>query len=264
LCDAGEPIDFYGGTSVGAAMGAAMAMGLTPDQILDLTENMFVTNRAMQRLTIPMHSLLDHRVFDELLRANYAGTEIEDLPFNFFAVSSSLTTNNAHIHRRGPTWEAVRASTAIPGVLPPFITADGDVLVDGAMVDNMPIAVMRDMKIGPNLVVRLKRQRPWRIAARYDDFPTPRNVLRNLVFRRRERNYPSLATVLIRGMIMTSEQRLESVSTDGDLILTPKGTDRVGFLEWQKGRQVADAAYRHMADLLTDAGGLEALIDDTA
>lgn len=243
-------------------MGAALAMGLTPDQILDLTEDMFVTNRAMHRLTIPLHSLLDHRVLDELLRVNYAGTEIEDLPFNFFAVSSSLTTNDAYIHRFGPTWEAVRASAAVPGVLPPFITADGDVLVDGAMVDNVPIAVMRDLKIGPNLVVRLKRQQPWRVSARYDSFPTRRSVLRDLVFRRSKPDYPSLATVLVRGMVMTSEQRLENIPTDGDLILTPKGTDRVGFLEWQKGRQVADAAYRHMAALLTDAGGVEALIND--
>jgi NTE family protein len=264
LQEADEPIDFYGGTSVGAAMGAALAMGLKPDEVVDLTEEVFVRNRALRRLTIPMHSLLDHQVFDDALRSNYAGKTIEDLPFNFFAVSASLTSNDAEIHRRGPTWEAVRASTAIPGILPPFITADGDVLVDGAMIDNVPVAVMRKLKLGPNLVVRLKRQRPWRFPARYETFPTRGTILRNLLLQRKRRRYPSLATVLMRSMIMASEQRFQIISTEGDLFLVPEGTAGVGFMDWKKCRRVADAAYRHTAGLLEKAGGVRALIEANA
>ena len=264
LQEANEPIDFFGGTSVGAAMGAALALGLIPDEVVDLTEEMFVRNRAMRRLTIPLHSLLDHRVFDASLRRNYAGKAIEDLPLNFFAVSASLTSNDACVHRNGPTWEAVRASTAIPGILPPFITNAGDVLVDGAMIDNVPVAVMRKLKLGPNIVVRLRRPRPWRIPARYEAFPTRGAVLRNLLLRRRRRQYPSLATVLIRGMIMTSEQRLGNTSAEGDFFLVPEGTAGVGFLDWNKGRSVADAAYRHTAGLLDEAGSVRALIESGA
>ncbi|MCP4386546.1 MAG: hypothetical protein GY798_34905, partial [Hyphomicrobiales bacterium] len=263
LQEAGEPIDFFGGTSVGAAMAGALALGLTPDEIVDLTEEMFVHQRAMRRLTIPLHSLLDHRVFDAQLRRNYAGRAIEDLPFNFFAVSASLTSNDAHVHRKGPTWEAVRASGAIPGILPPFITGAGEVLIDGAMIDNVPVAIMRKLKIGPNVVVRLRRPRPWRVRARYDGFPAPGAVLRNILTRR-TRSYPSLSNVLVRGMIMASEQRLGSVSTEGDLFLVPKGTAGVGFMDWKKGRQVADAAYRHTACVLSGAGSVSALIEANA
>jgi NTE family protein len=261
LQEAGAPIDFFGGSSVGAGMGAAMAMGMTPDEVLDQTEEMFIRNRAMRRLTIPLYSLLDHHVFDDSLRRNYRGLALEDLKLNFFAVSASLTTNAAHIHRRGATWEAVRASTAIPGVLPPFITKAGDVLVDGGMIDNVPVAVMRDLKVGPNVVVRLKRTRPWRISADYSRLPTRGAVLRHLVTRRGKTSYPSLATVLIRGMLMTSEHRFEEhMATSGDLFVIPEGTEGIGFLDWHKAGQIADDAHRHMADLLERAGSVAALI----
>jgi len=264
LQEAGEPIDFYGGTSVGAAMAAALAVGFKPDEVVNLTEEVFVRNRALRRLTIPLHSLLDHRKFDDALRRTYAGKTIEDLPFNFFAVSASLTSNDAHIHRDGPTWEAVRASTAIPGILPPFITSTGDVLVDGAMIDNVPVAIMRKLKLGPNIVVRLKRQRPWRSPARYEAFPTRGTILRNLLLERKRHRYPSLATVLMRSMIMASEQRFQVISAEGDLFLVPEGTAGVGFMDWKKCRRVADAAYRHTAGLLEKAGSVRALIEESA
>ncbi|MCP4383958.1 MAG: hypothetical protein GY798_21545, partial [Hyphomicrobiales bacterium] len=54
------------------------------------------------------------------------------------------------------------------------------------------------------------------------------------------------------------------VSTEGDLFLVPKGTAGVGFMDWKKGRQVADAAYRHTARVLSGAGSVSALIEANA
>jgi hypothetical protein len=89
-------------------------------------------------------------------------------------------------------------------------------------------------------------------------------VLRDLLFRRRQASYPSLATVLIRGMIIATEQRLEHTAAAGDLFAVQGGTEGVGFLDWHKGRQVANAAYGHTADLLGKAGSLKALIQTAA
>ena len=261
LQEAGTPIDCFGGTSVGAAMGAALAMDLAPDEIIDRTVEMFVTRRAMRRVTIPVYSLLDHRVLDASLKKNYAGLDVEDLPYNFFAVSANLTTNDLHVHRHGPSWEAVRASVAIPGVLPPFITRSGDVLVDGGIVDNLPIAVMRNLKSGPNIVVSLRRQDRWRVEGSYESLPTRRGLLRDLLLGRwRKPTYPSLTNIIVRGMSITSGRRLEETVEGGDLFVVPTGTEGVGFLEWEKAREVADAAYRYMSDLVDRAGSLEALL----
>ncbi|MGH6925923.1 MAG: patatin-like phospholipase family protein, partial [Propylenella sp.] len=139
LGEAGIPIDFMGGTSVGAAVAASLAMGALPDDILDLSTEIFIRKRALRWLTIPVYSIIDHRRFDAELKRHYASTLIEDLPINYFAVSANLTQNDVYVHRSGLLWEAVRASSAVPGVLPPFITEGGEVLADGALVDNVPV-----------------------------------------------------------------------------------------------------------------------------
>jgi predicted acylesterase/phospholipase RssA len=60
--------------------------------------------------------------------------------------------------RTGPLWEAVRASSAIPGILPPFFTSEGRMLVDGGCIDNMPFRSMHRLKTGPNVVVNVQKE----------------------------------------------------------------------------------------------------------
>ena len=62
-------------------------------------------------------------------------------------VSTNLTTSDANVHRTGSLWRALRASTAIPGVFPPAVEPEG-VLVDGGVVDNVPIALARRLHPG--------------------------------------------------------------------------------------------------------------------
>ena len=95
------PIDFIGGASAGAAMGGAIARGMTVDETLDQMEAMFIHAKAMKRLTLPIYSLLDPTVFDSELRTRYGTRDIADQPINFFGVSTNLSTNGLHIHRRG-------------------------------------------------------------------------------------------------------------------------------------------------------------------
>lgn len=253
--DAGIPIDFVGGTSVGAAMAAGLAAGLDPDEILDRTEETFLRNRAMRRITVPIYSILDHRAFDKALQRHYGERRIEDLPLNSFAVSANLTDRRMHVHRSGFLWEAVRASTAIPGILPPFITKDGDVLVDGALVDNVPVNVMRDLKLGPNVVVLFRQAGDWRVTRGYSELPSRGALLRHLLLRRRSMDYPTLVSIIMRGMFLTSEN-IQRMSHPGDLFVTPNMPMEVKLLDWRRGRELAAAAYLQMQELLANAGGL--------
>jgi predicted acylesterase/phospholipase RssA len=76
---------------------------------------------------------------------------IEDLPRRFFCVSANLTRAEEVVHERGVLWRAVRASLSLPGIFPP-VYADGDLLVDGAALDNVPVEAMR-ARIGSGTVV---------------------------------------------------------------------------------------------------------------
>src|SRR5262245_8859923 len=73
FCEAGADFDILGGTSVGAAMMAAFACGADAERADQGTRNIFVTSRAFRRLTLPRYGLIDHKVFDRGLRAEYGG-----------------------------------------------------------------------------------------------------------------------------------------------------------------------------------------------
>lgn len=262
LREARVPIDFLGGTSAGAAMAAAVARGLTPQETLDQMEAMFVTARAMKRLTLPVHSLLDPRVFDAQLQARYGTLAIEDLPVNLFAVSTSLTHNALHIHRSGALWEAVRASGSLPTILPPMITDDGEVLVDGGVLDNIPVSTMRRLKTGPNIVVPLSGAEDlWRVAGRYAMLRTPLQLARDIILRRGPTALPSIIDVLSRAMVVASRRSLADNVAQADIVLTPPMTPGMRILDWQLGRALADAAYLSTQAALADDAALAALVD---
>jgi NTE family protein len=263
LIEHGIPIDFYAGTSAGAAMGGALARGLTAEETLVQMREMFITRKAMRRMTIPLHSLLDPRVFDAELLKRYSDRDIADLPYNFLAVSTNLSTNRIHVHRRGPLWEAVRASGSLPTVLPPFVNSDGDVLVDGGLLDNIPIEVTQAAKAGPNVVVALHAEAgaPWRIAARYSDVRSPGQLFRDLVLRRKpERAFPSLVEVMSRSMVVASEAGIESALEKADVLLIPPIPQGMELLDWDMGTQAAEAARRFTAEAIASRPELAAMI----
>ena len=88
---------------------------------------------------------------------------IEDLRQPFFCMSANLTTGRAFEHREGTLWLALRASVAIPGVMPPVFRGD-DVLVDGAAINNLPVDVMH--RHAPGFVIGCDVARIQLIGAR--------------------------------------------------------------------------------------------------
>src|SRR6185312_9957174 len=87
-----------------------------------------------------------------MLRANFGDLRIEELTKPFFCVSSDLTTGRIHEHRAGRLWRALRASVALPGILPP-VTYHGHLLVDGGVMNNLPVDVMREQSGGGGPII---------------------------------------------------------------------------------------------------------------
>ena len=123
---------------------AAFAQDLEPGEIDSRVHRMFIEGKAMSRYTVPRYSLLDHAHFDRHLIAEYGNTRIEDMWKPYFAVSADLSDYRIEVHRDGPVWEAIRASAAIPALLPPFYTGDGRMLVDITLAYNPYCAYNED------------------------------------------------------------------------------------------------------------------------
>jgi NTE family protein len=257
MSEAGIPVDYIGGTSVGAAMAAAVAQALPPEEIMRRCNEIFVTSRAMNRLNVPLYSVLDHRIFDAQLAKHYGSGLIEDLSMPYFAVSSNLSCNDIHLHRSGPLWKAVRASGSIPALLPPILTGEGEVLTDGGLLENVPLETMRQVKSGPNVVFDFNNGSGWRVQADYDALPGRLGALRGFLFKRsRKMRFPRIPSILSRAMIINSRREAGRRDMGRDILVRLPTAPRANFLDWTKGQQNYEIGHHAMAAALagTDAG----------
>ena len=140
----GIPVDVVGATSIGAPLGAGMALDLAPDELQAESERLF---HGVLDYTVPIVSLLKGERAASAIRDRFDGWSIEDLWRPFFAISTNLTQGGMHMHRSGDVPTALRASVAIPGAFPPVPLGD-DLLVDGG-VDEQP-AGRRDAPPAPH------------------------------------------------------------------------------------------------------------------
>lgn len=235
LSEAGIVPDIVGGASVGSAMTGAFAIGRQPDEIMRLVDQIFVRAKAMKRLTVPRYGLLDHTVLDAALAEQFGEGDIEDLWLPYFAVAADLSTDSQRVIRRGPLWRAVRASSAIPGVLPAYYDAEGHMLVDGGVVDNMPFRVMHGLKTGPNVVVDVQKSRGGTFQVDYDGLPGRWRLLRQTVlpFLGRPPRAPGVISNVMRSLLVTQSESLKALR-DTDLVITPPMPAGAGFLAWEQ------------------------------
>ena len=242
--DTGTNFDCVGGTSGGAAMAAAFAQDLAPDEIDARVHRMFIEGKAFGRYTLPRYSLLDHTHFDAHLMAEYGNTRIEDLWKPYFAVSADLSNGELVVHRSGPVWESIRASSAIPGLLPPFYSSDGRMLVDGSVIASVPIEVMHALKRGPNVVVSLNPVEGERFDVDYASLPARRALLRHMLnpfARAKLPNAPSAANVLVRSL-MANRGRFEQHLEPGDWLLIPPAHANMTATDWRQHSGLLAAA----------------------
>lgn len=146
----GIPVDFVAGTSIGAFVGAFFA-----DQQLDFIDA-FVRELSWKEVLrffdvqVPTRGLLDgsriHRLLTEQVRHN----AIEQMAVPFCAVATDLHSGREVRFTTGPVVEAVRASISIPGILTP-VFHEGTILVDGGLVNPVPVSAAR--KMGAEVVI---------------------------------------------------------------------------------------------------------------
>ena len=240
----GVTFDAFVGTSVGSAMRAGFAFLAEHDRLTAGTEDIFVTSRSFKRLTLPRYSLLDHKVFDDALARAYGSTTlIEDCWRPYAAVATNLSTQSVELIRTGLMWKAVRASAAIPCVLPPFFTEQGEILVDGSIMDDAPLVPMQGLKTGPNVIVHFGRTGRQRVEVAYEDMPGRGQLIASL-FNPRARlpRAPKMLSMLFRTLV--AHQRYELPLEPHDLVLTPSSLPGGSLMSFDRHMEVFNAAHQ--------------------
>ncbi|MGH9135701.1 MAG: patatin-like phospholipase family protein [Acidimicrobiales bacterium] len=262
LEEAGVPIDVVGGTSIGALIGATVAAGWDDATRVERVTLGLTGQGALFRPTLPMVSLSSgRRVTERLRHRDYLGDlRMEDFWLPWFCVSTNLTRGRVVVHDRGPAWRAVRASVALPGVLPP-VYDDGDLLVDGGVLDNLPVDVMRARLDGAVVAVDLEPDLDLKVQLPFEPSLSGWNVLAQRLNPFGARlDVPSAVQLLLlaKQVGIAHGQRALLDAHPVELYLRPPaGT--TGGLNFRAAASLVDAGYRYAADALEHAD-LSALV----
>jgi NTE family protein len=210
------PVDLVVGTSVGSLIGAIWAADqnsfelewaafqLEKDQLLDY---------GLLTAVLGM-GLAKGEKLEAFVKSHVKARNIEELKLPFAAVATDLNWGQEVVLDRGPVARAVRASSAIPGVFQP-VTHMGKLLVDGGVVDNIPIAVAR--KKGADLVVAV-------------------DISENLG----NTNITNLVDVLLQATNIMFALNVEHARKDADVLIQPKVGD-VAMLDFSQKKRCMEA-----------------------
>jgi predicted acylesterase/phospholipase RssA/CRP-like cAMP-binding protein len=242
----GLSVDWIGGTSIGAIMGAALASPISIEQAMDLARLSFVKGKPFSDFTIPMMSLVRGKRMENLLE-EHLPYDIEDLPIPFFCVSCSLDTGSMNLHERGSTPDALRASAALPGIIPPAVV-NSRLTIDGSVVNNLPVDIMRQKPVSRIVAVDLASQDAVHVD--YDNLPSPWAVLRGryLPFSKKHR-VPALSSIILKSTILGTQERVRQQGLKADILLKPP-VQKFGMMEVKSFEKIVDTGYRHALDEL--------------
>jgi NTE family protein len=203
LQEHGIAIDIIMGTSVGAFIGAAIALGWDYVSMLEVAKKF----SAIWPLT----------------EIRFADLNIEDTPLPYSCVSTNLNSCETVIHRYGKLQTCVKASSAVPGVLPPVVL-NGMVHVDGAVLNNMPADLIRRDGAGFVVGVDVSRQ------------PGPASQL-------------NIVELLTRVGCIGDEATADLRRRQCDVIISPKLAD-VGLLSFAAWERAIEAGYASTIEML--------------
>ncbi|BET25686.1 NTE family protein [Limnobacter thiooxidans] len=239
LEEAGVVVDTVGGTSMGALVGALISSGRTSLEVNTALATSFKKGLPfkLKDYWIPKHGFVKSKAVDEVYRNAFGELLIEDQPIPFFAVSCNLTTGNQFLFEQGPMWKAVRASTSIPVFFEPFM-AGRQVMVDGALVNNVPVDCMRAKGARKILTVDVGQEEDI-TAHMLDDSSV---------------QMPTMMKSLMRVIELGGIEKSRQARVISDLYVQP-AIEKIGLMEFERREEIIALGYeagsKAIPDILT-------------
>jgi predicted acylesterase/phospholipase RssA len=208
--------------------------------------------RPERNFTLPLVALNSAKRMDRMLGEMFGSAAIENLRSKFFCVSTNLTRAEAMVHRNGLLWKAVRASMSIPGIGPPAIEG-GEIFVDGGLVNNLPVDLMKRLCPGPVIAVDVSEQVEFKSTLRESYSLSGWAVLgQRLNPFAQKQEVPNILNLLYRATTVGGMGAIAAARALADVCIEPpvKG---FGIFDWRKVEAIVEAGYRHaLAQLKSD------------
>lgn len=235
----GLEIDRLGGCSMGAFVGAMAALGWKPGTMVDVCRRELAQRAPFSDYTIPRHALIRARRAASMLKRMFGELALEQLARPLYTVSADLVSSRMVIHRTGSIVDTVGASMAIPGLAPP-VSRESQLLVDGGVLNNLPVDVMVADEPGPVVAVDVMR-RLDSAGVHLEQGPL----------------LPTIVETLSRATVLGSVERAEANRLLADVLVAPDVQD-VPLRGFRSLDRAVDAGRRAAEQALAD-GALETI-----
>lgn len=145
------------GTSAGSIVGALYCFGKSPDEMIKVAEK--ISWKDLVKLSIPKLGLIKSSKLLEILTDYIGDMDFADLKIPLMINAVDLLSGEEVVMTEGSVVEAVQASCSIPGIFTP-VKRNDQLLVDGGLLDNVPVTVMKERDLDFLIAVDVGAQKP--------------------------------------------------------------------------------------------------------
>jgi len=157
--DSGVRPDYLSGTSIGAFAAALYAFGVPLDEIRSVGQGMSPVN--VSKLKLSRFALFSNEELARLIQSKIGKARIEEALIPLAIIAVDIGTGEKLVLRQGEVAPAVMASNAVPGIFRPVII-DGRMMVDGGIMEDVPLSPLRPMGADTVVAVNLSAGRRYR------------------------------------------------------------------------------------------------------
>lgn len=253
--EAGLTLECIGGTSQGALIGAQYAMGLTSDEMIAMNKRLFKDFRPFKGdVTVPVFAFLTGATTNKGLQQLFGDRHISDLKIPFFCVSANLSLAKLMVQQNELVWKALRCSLSLPVLMPPVVQK-GQLIVDGGVLNNFPVDIMRNHCDGRIIAVDVSP--PVDLLADSDDRYTLTfsEFLRRKLSRKKRGAIPHLLEILMRTAFLSSIHHRQAIAKYADLLVHPPMAG-YSLLDWDHLETLVEVGYKATQETLKTWTGL--------
>jgi NTE family protein len=241
----GIPIDLIAGTSIGALIGALYARKTDASALKKQANDMdWMRVTSLVDLTLPRSGFIGGNRVTSFLKHLMGDVDFSELKIPLSCIAADIITGDEIVINQGSVLEAVRASISIP-IIFKTVKKDNRYLVDGGLVNPVPVSAVRDM--GADLVIAV-------------DVTPDRRERANYIIEHQEDKEPNIMQVMVQSIYIMTYNTAHSVCAEADTVIRPNvvhinpGDFHRGAEAVLEGELAAEDAMPHLKKELAAAG----------
>ena len=226
----GVQIDAISGCSMGAIVGAVYSLGIPLKELEDYIENTdWRSFMVFSMFSLSRKGIINEHKIEEVLKRFLGDKTFDDCRIPFNAVAVDIIKGQRVVSSKGKLIDAVRASIAVPGIIPP-VCKDGMLLVDGGVIEPVPTEALRELKTNFIIASSISFESESEQVKEVEECSLKDEDLKKI----------SVQVIIDKSLNLVQNQMAKSYVEKADIVIEPK-SGNFGFFDFIKGQKIIDS-----------------------